>query len=157
MEVVNSYLNNCHPIQIYVWLGPMSLVSSQSATLSVEFGKFDVLVMETIHMGEVVNQLDYYINYWKEIQITLFSWDLIKSVLECYKICTHLVGEGLEQLIMFVGRVTCSGFVKSELASLLNDQCSASKVKSGEKMVKFINSLYNYYVGLIVIHLPSSD
>lgn len=44
---------------------------------------------------------------------------------------SYLVGEGLEQLMMPVGRVTCSGFVKSEeLESLLNDQCSASNVKS---------------------------
>lgn len=48
------------------------------------------------------------------------------------KLISNLVGEGLEQLMMPVGRVTCSGFVKSELVSLLNDQCSASKVKSKE-------------------------
>lgn len=45
---------------------------------------------------------------------------------------TNLVGEGLEQLMMPVGIVTCNGFVKSELVSLLNDQCSVSKVKSVE-------------------------
>lgn len=43
---------------------------------------------------------------------------------------TNLVGDGLEQLMMPVGIVTCNGFVKSELVSLLNDQCSVSNVKS---------------------------
>lgn len=46
---------------------------------------------------------------------------------------SNLVGEGLEQLMMPVGRVTCNGFVKSVLVSLLNDQLSASKVKSIER------------------------
>lgn len=58
----------------------------------------------------------------------------------------NLVGEGLEQLMIPVGNVTCNGFVKSELVSLLNDQCSASKVKSEtnqSKLKKFPSKMHN--------------
>lgn len=50
------------------------------------------------------------------------------------ELCAHsyLVGDGLEQVIMPVGNVTCNGFVRSMLLSLLNDQFSASSVKSSQ-------------------------
>lgn len=44
----------------------------------------------------------------------------------------YLVGDGLEQLIIPVGNATCNGFVRSVQLSLLNDQFSASNVKSSQ-------------------------
>lgn len=44
----------------------------------------------------------------------------------------YLVGDGLEQLMIPVGNATCNGFDRSVLLSLLNDQFSASKVKSSQ-------------------------
>lgn len=75
---------------------------------------------------------------------------------------SNLVGDGLEQLMMPVGNVTCNGFVKSELVSLLNDQCSVSKVKStGQKQFDTCICKQNISLNLILIkkhtYLPSFD
>lgn len=133
----------------------MNWVALRSVTLNVVFERFDVLVMVINHMVGVVIRLGYY-NFGMKIKNGKVKWlwfQLKKNVF----VLSNLVGEGLEQL-MPVGNVTCNGFVKSELLSLLNDQFSASNVKSSQLwlMDRAVWTSRSWFTSRLLISMHSS-
>lgn len=118
---VSNCSNDFLRVRIFVSLVQVNLDASQSATSNDVFEMYVVLVMATSHT--VIGVL-FDCCKWRKMKNSKLRSANGKSN------ATNLVGDGLLQLIMFVGNVTCNGLVSS--ASLRTDQFSASNVKSSQ-------------------------